>query len=243
MWTGWLTREGAGRAGWYASDPLARTPATPGPGMDLWLCGAILATLGAILIGACVLSTIVRRRAPGMTMLRLPVFTWTALASCLLVVFAFPSLVVAFGLLLAERHGERILDPIAYAGVLLIAISGLLPADDPRMTSTIEVARGRARRRRPSRRWADAQDGAFLPASFWLAECHAQAGRLERAHEIFEQAAGAANDLGLLVEEVDLAIGEPLGNMPQALSHVGLVNAAQTLTQVERGAVPAGGAT
>ncbi|MEA2154916.1 MAG: cytochrome c oxidase subunit [Solirubrobacteraceae bacterium] len=114
MWTGWLTREGAGRAGWYAYDPLARTPATPGPGMDLWLCGAIMATLGAILVAGAVLTTIVRRRAPGMTMLRLPVFTWTALASCLLVVFAFPSLVVAFGLLLAERHGARILDPIAY---------------------------------------------------------------------------------------------------------------------------------
>jgi cytochrome c oxidase subunit 1 len=114
MWTGWLTRDGAGRAGWYAYVPLARTPATPGPGMDLWLCGAILATLGAIFVAAAVLTTIVRRRAPGMTMLRLPVFTWTALASCLLVVFAFPSLVVAFGLLLAERHGARILDPIAY---------------------------------------------------------------------------------------------------------------------------------
>jgi cytochrome c oxidase subunit 1 len=114
MWTGWLTREGAGRAGWYAYDPLARTPATPGPGMDLWLCGATMATLGAIFIAAAVLTTIVRRRARGMTMLRLPVFTWTALASCLLVVFAFPSLVIAFGLLLAERHGARILDPIAY---------------------------------------------------------------------------------------------------------------------------------
>ncbi len=114
MWTGWLTREGAGRAGWYAYDPLARTPATPGPGMDLWLCGAIMATLGAIFIAAAVLATIVRRRAPGMTMLRLPVFTWTALASCLLVVCAFPSLVVAFGLLVAERRGARILDPIAY---------------------------------------------------------------------------------------------------------------------------------
>ncbi|HUR84570.1 MAG TPA: cbb3-type cytochrome c oxidase subunit I [Solirubrobacteraceae bacterium] len=114
MWTGWLTREGAGRAGWYAYDPLARTPATPGPGMDLWLCGAIMATLGAIFVAAAVLATIVRRRAPGMTMLRLPVFTWTALASCLLVICAFPSLVVAFGLLIAERRGARILDPIAY---------------------------------------------------------------------------------------------------------------------------------
>jgi cytochrome c oxidase assembly factor CtaG len=114
MWAGWLTREGAGRAGWTAYDPLARTPQTPGPGMDLWICGAIMATLGAILIAACVLATILRRRVPGMTMLRLPVFSWTALASCLLVVFAFPSLVVAFGLLLAERRGMEILDPIAY---------------------------------------------------------------------------------------------------------------------------------
>jgi cytochrome c oxidase subunit 1 len=114
MWTGWLTREGTGRAGWTAYDPLSRTPATPGPGMDLWLCGVILATLGAILVAACVLATILRRRPPGMTMLRLPIFTWTALASCLLVVFAFPSLVVAFGLLLAERRGVEILDPIAY---------------------------------------------------------------------------------------------------------------------------------
>jgi cytochrome c oxidase subunit 1 len=114
MWAGWLTREGSGRAGWTAYDPLARTPQTPGPGMDLWICGAIMATLGAILIAACVLATILRRRVSGMTMLRLPVFSWTALASCLLVVFAFPSLVVAFGLLLAERRGMEILDPIAY---------------------------------------------------------------------------------------------------------------------------------
>ncbi|MDX6704676.1 MAG: cytochrome c oxidase subunit [Solirubrobacteraceae bacterium] len=114
MWAGWLTREGPGRAGWYAYDPLSRSPATPGPGMDLWICGAIMATLGAIFIGACVLATILRRRAPGMTMLRLPVFSWTALASCLLVVFAFPSLVVAFGLLLAERHDVLTVDPVSY---------------------------------------------------------------------------------------------------------------------------------
>jgi cytochrome c oxidase subunit 1 len=114
MWSGWLTREGAGRAGWYSYDPLARTPQTPGPGMDLWICGVLLATLGAILVAACVLATLVRRRAPGMTMLRLPVFSWTALATSLLVVFSFPSLVIAFSLLLAERHGARILDPIAY---------------------------------------------------------------------------------------------------------------------------------
>ncbi len=114
MWSGWLTREGPGRAGWYAYDPLSRSPTTPGPGMDLWLGGAMLATMGAIGLAACVLTTILRRRAPGMTMLRMPVFTWTALVTAMLTVFSFPSLIVAFGLLLAERHGASVLDPIAY---------------------------------------------------------------------------------------------------------------------------------
>jgi GH15 family glucan-1,4-alpha-glucosidase len=81
--------------------------------------------------------------------------------------------------------------------------------------------------------------GAFVLASFWLAECHARAGRAERAHEVFARAAGAANDLGLLAEEVDPATGEPLGNVPQAIAHIGLVNAAQALTEAEAGvAVP-----
>ena len=78
---------------------------------------------------------------------------------------------------------------------------------------------------------AKRRTGAFLLASFWLAECHARAGRIERAEAVFERAAGAANDLGLLAEEVDAATGEPLGNVPQAISHVGLVNAAQALTE------------
>ena len=87
--------------------------------MDLWVCGAMLATLGAILLAACVLVTVLRRRAPGMTMLRLPVFTWTALVTSMLTVFAFPSLLVAFGLLELERHGARILDPIQYQNLFL----------------------------------------------------------------------------------------------------------------------------
>jgi cytochrome c oxidase subunit 1 len=114
MWAGWLTREGAGSAGWYAYDPLSDTPSTPGPGMDLWICGVILATAGAIVLGWCILLTTLRRRTPGMTMLRMPVFTWTALATALLVVFSFPSLVVAMALLLLDRHGASLLHPISY---------------------------------------------------------------------------------------------------------------------------------
>jgi cytochrome c oxidase subunit 1 len=114
MWAGWLTREGAGSAGWYAYDPLSDTPHTPGPGMDLWICGVILATAGTIILGWCILLTALRRRAPGMTMLRMPVFTWTAVATSLLVIFSFPSLVVAMSLLLLDRHGASLLDPISY---------------------------------------------------------------------------------------------------------------------------------
>ncbi|HEY1539547.1 MAG TPA: glycoside hydrolase family 15 protein [Solirubrobacteraceae bacterium] len=126
------------------------------------------------------------------------------------------------------------------AGVLLLALSGFVEPDDPRMTSTIALLEDELGDDGLLRRWTGAQDGAFLPVSFWLAECHARAGRVERAHEVFERAANAATDLGLLAEEVDLATGDPLGNIPQAISHVGLVNAAQALTHAEaalRGAI------
>jgi cytochrome c oxidase subunit I len=114
MWLGWLTREGPGRAGWYAYDPLSSSPSTPGSGMDLWIAGVLLATAGSIMIAGCVLATLLRRRAPGMTLLRIPPFSWTALATSLLVLFSFPSLIAAFGLLLAERHGAHVLTPISY---------------------------------------------------------------------------------------------------------------------------------
>ena len=114
MWSGWLTQEGPGRAGWYSYDPLSDTPNTPGQGMDLWLLGVLFATVGVILMALCLLVTILRRRAPGMTMLRMPPFTWTALVTVLLVVFSFPTLAFAFGATLLDRRGIIDLDPIAY---------------------------------------------------------------------------------------------------------------------------------
>ena len=101
------------------------------------------------------------------------------------------------------------------------------------MTSTIALLEDELADGGLIRRWTGAEDGAFSTASFWLAECHARAGRLDRAHEVFEQAAGTANDLGLLAEEVDPATGDALGNFPQAISHVGLVNAALALTAAQ----------
>ncbi len=70
--------------------------------------------------------------------------------------------------------------------------------------------------------------------TFWLAHAHALAGNIERAREVLTNASGFANDLGLLAEEVDPSTGAMLGNFPQALSHIGLVNAAWAIRQAER---------
>jgi GH15 family glucan-1,4-alpha-glucosidase len=74
-------------------------------------------------------------------------------------------------------------------------------------------------------------EGAFLPCSFWLAECYARQGRLQRAREVFDRAIGAASPLGLFSEEVDPDTGELLGNYPQALTHLSHVGAAAAIQQ------------
>src|ERR1700712_5226438 len=104
MYSGFLTNNGAGSDTWTATIPLSSSTGTPGVGMDLWVIGVALAVLGSLFIGISILLTILRLRAPGMTMLRLPVFTWTMLATTFMVVASFPVLVVAMGLLLAARH-------------------------------------------------------------------------------------------------------------------------------------------
>ncbi len=104
MWGGFLTDHGAARAGWTAFDPLSDSTGTPGTGMDLWILGVGLTVLGQLCMAACVLATVARRRAPGMTMLRLPPFTWSAIVTVLMVLFAFPVLVVAMALLYAQRQ-------------------------------------------------------------------------------------------------------------------------------------------
>lgn len=72
-------------------------------------------------------------------------------------------------------------------------------------------------------------EGAFLICSFWLVEALALQGSLDDASAEFERLIGAANDLGLLAEEIDAESRALLGNFPQAFSHIGLINAAETL--------------
>jgi alpha,alpha-trehalase len=129
------------------------------------------------------------------------------------------------------------------ASSLMLPITGLLPATDPRVLATIDAIeqrltddRGLVFRYR-SDTGVDgfkSSEGTFLLCTFWLAQALAMAGLVERARAVFERAARYVNDVGLLAEEVDPATGELLGNFPQAFSHIGLVNAAWAISRAEQ---------
>ena len=108
MQAGWFTATGPGRDGWSAYAPLSNGVNTPGVGQDLWVIAVILAAGGMLVMSACVVGSIARRRVTGMSLLRMPVFTWTALVSVLMVVGAFPVLIVTMALLYIDRHGGHI---------------------------------------------------------------------------------------------------------------------------------------
>jgi GH15 family glucan-1,4-alpha-glucosidase len=136
----------------------------------------------------------------------------------------------------AQSLGSDELD----ASVLLIAIVGFLPNDDDRVLSTIDaIERGLRDESGLTYRYRgddgfDSPEGSFLLCTFWLAEALAVTGQVERSRDVLRRAAGYANELGLLSEQVDGANGELLGNFPQAFSHLGLVNAAQALALAEQ---------
>jgi len=116
------------------------------------------------------------------------------------------------------------------ASVLLLPLVGFLRADDPRMRATIDAIEVGLGVGGLIRRWPDDESG-FLICTFWMAECLAMAGELDRAKAWFARAAGYANDIGLLSEEAVPHGGQLLGNFPQAFSHVGLINAAWRITE------------
>ncbi|GAA1971448.1 cytochrome c oxidase subunit I [Terrabacter lapilli] len=109
---GLLTPDGAASFGWYAYAPLSDVSYSPGLGGDLWVFGLILAGFGTILGAVNFITTIICLRAPGMTMFRMPMFTWTVLVTSLLVILAFPLLAAALFLLGADRRlGAHIFAP------------------------------------------------------------------------------------------------------------------------------------
>jgi len=93
---------------------------------------------------------------------------------------------------------------------------------------------GRFLRRYRTHDGIDGDEGAFVLCGFWLAEALALCGRLDEALEVFNNHLSAASHLGLLAEEVDSATGTPLGNYPQAFSHLGLIQAAARLDHALR---------
>jgi GH15 family glucan-1,4-alpha-glucosidase len=78
------------------------------------------------------------------------------------------------------------------------------------------------------------REGAFLSCSFWLAHALALAGRLKEARDVFTDACRRGNDLGLFPEEIDPETGGFLGNFPQGLSHIAMLNAAVVLSDAAR---------
>jgi GH15 family glucan-1,4-alpha-glucosidase len=126
------------------------------------------------------------------------------------------------------------------ASNLMLPLVGFLPADDPRVLATIKATeehltddRGLVYRYRAAD-GLEGGEGTFLLCTFWLAQALAQAGEPVRARTVFERALAFVNDVGLLAEEVDVVSGELLGNFPQAFSHIGLINAAWAISEIER---------
>ncbi|MGW1103546.1 glycoside hydrolase family 15 protein [Streptomyces sp. NPDC002540] len=133
-----------------------------------------------------------------------------------------------------QSYGSRNLD----AATLLIARTGFLPPDDPRMIGTVDAVREELGSGCLVRRYSTdgssidglpGSEGAFLACSFWLADALLLTGRAKEAGELFEQLLTLRNDVGLLAEEYDIAGHRQLGNFPQAFSHIGLVGTAMAL--------------
>ena len=125
------------------------------------------------------------------------------------------------------------------ASLLLLPLVGFLPSRDPRVVGTVELIRRELEVDGLLARYhTDADldglphgEGAFLACAFWLADNLALQGRQGEARELFERLLALRNDVGLLSEQYDPIGGRQLGNFPQALSHVGLVNTARNLTR------------
>jgi GH15 family glucan-1,4-alpha-glucosidase len=128
-----------------------------------------------------------------------------------------------------EAFGSKELD----AAVLLLPLFGFLPFDDERVRSTLDVVQkklardGLVCRFLPSKK--SDQESAFVACSFWMVQNLAGVGRWSEAERLFEKLTRRCNPLGLLSEEIDVESGEFIGNFPQALSHIALVNAARML--------------
>ncbi|MEV4103285.1 cytochrome c oxidase subunit I [Nonomuraea sp. NPDC049649] len=101
--SGFLTPDGAASFGWFGYAPLSNTVYSPSIGGDLWIMGLVMSGLATILGAVNFITTIICMRAPGMTMFRMPIFTWNVLLTSMLVLMAFPVLAAALLALESDR--------------------------------------------------------------------------------------------------------------------------------------------
>jgi cytochrome c oxidase subunit 1 len=116
---GFVTPGGAADFGWTAYAPLSSLTHAPGAGADMWILGLAVAGLGTILGGVNMITTVVCMRAPGMTMFRMPIFTWNILVTSIMVLIVFPLLTAALLGLAVDRHLGAHLYDAANGGALL----------------------------------------------------------------------------------------------------------------------------
>jgi len=146
-----------------------------------------------------------------------------------------------------QSYGSKALD----ASLLLMPMSGFLPADDPRVVGTVAAIErdlmvdGLVRRYRTDEcgDGLPPGEGVFLACSFWFVDNLRMQGRIDEATAMFTRLIDLANDVGLLAEEYDPAAKRLVGNFPQAFSHVALINSALGLARAGRpvdGLHPAG---
>jgi cytochrome o ubiquinol oxidase subunit 1 len=114
----WMTATGAmlvmislavgdfSKAGWTGYPPLSELQYSPSTGVDYWIWAIQISGVGTLLTGINFLVTIVKMRAPGMTFMRMPVFVWTTLVTCVLIILSFPVLTVTLALLSLDRYLE-----------------------------------------------------------------------------------------------------------------------------------------
>ena len=138
-----------------------------------------------------------------------------------------------------ESYGSQLLD----ASILLLPAVGFLPPGDPRIRGTIQAVEQKMMRdgfvlrhdpREVSSEEQQPIEGAFIACTLWLADAHVLAGNIDKAQLLFDRVVKIANDLGLLAEEYDPVAGRQLGNFPQALTHIALINTAHNLDEVRK---------
>jgi GH15 family glucan-1,4-alpha-glucosidase len=123
------------------------------------------------------------------------------------------------------------------ASLLLAVLARYDRPDAPRLVATVNAVRRKLGRGPLVHRYlADdglpGEDGAFIACSFWLVEALARQGRGDEAVELMDELVGLANDVGLYAEEIDSTSGAFLGNFPQGLSHLALINAAVAIAEL-----------